>query len=263
MGSLGLLVTTYNSAKTLPRCLESASFCEQIVVVDSGSEDGSVEIARRFGAEVFERAYRSAADQKNWALKKMRTDWVLVLDADEWLSKKTADAIRRIAKTRPNRAYRIRRLSWFLGRCVRFAWRHDWPLRLFPRNSGRWDHRLVHADFVTQLPVRRLTTPIIHHVAESLKEYLPRWMRHTELAAHDMAGRGKGSLVAGLLSASWRFLRQFILQGGFLDGRAGFCVAVLSAGSAILRHMLAKELRAAGRGAQQGPAAQTSPRSGR
>ncbi len=246
MATVGLVVTTKNAAATLPRCLSSASFCDEIVVVDSGSDDGTVDVARRFGAKVFVRDYRNAAEQKNWALQHMRSDWVLVLDSDEWLSDEAAQAVRRVVAANKAYAYRIRRVSRFLGRVVRYAWRHDYPLRLFPRGSGRWESRRVHADFLTHLPVRRLETPLFHDVAETLSAYLPRWLRHIEMAAEDLAERGGGSVLKGVLSAWWRLLRQYVFQCGWLDGRAGFYVALLSAGSVLLRHMLARDIRAAG-----------------
>ncbi|RKY19182.1 MAG: hypothetical protein DRP63_01015 [Planctomycetota bacterium] len=246
MATVCVVVTTKNAAATLPRCLSSASFCDEIVVVDSGSDDGTVDVARSFGAKVFVRHYKNAADQKNWALQHVHSDWVLVLDSDEWLSDEAAGAVRRVVAANRPYAYRIRRVSRFLGREVRHAWRHDYPLRLFPRGSGRWDNRRVHADFLCSLPVRRLETPLYHDVAETLSAYLPRWLRHIEMAAEDLAERGGCSLLKGLLSAGWRLLRQYVLQCGWLDGRAGLYVALLSAGSVLLRHMLARDIRAAG-----------------
>lgn len=247
MGSIGVVITTFNSSATLRQCLASVSFCDQILVVDSGSGDGTVKIARSFGAEVYVRPYVNAADQKNWALKHLQTKWVLVLDADEHLSPKAARAVYRISRTAPVCAYRIRRISWFLRRYVRFAWLHDWPLRLFPSGSGCWEERLVHADFRTDIPVRRLSAPIIHHIADTLDEYIPRWLRHTRMAALELARRKRGSLLQGSLSAIWRFMRQYVLQMGFLEGRAGFSVAVLSAASAFIRHMLASDIMEANR----------------
>ena len=236
----GVLVTVFNERERIARCLESVRWADELLVVDSGSTDGTPEAARDFGAAVLTRPYRNAADQKNWALRRMSSEWVLVLDADEWLSEPAQHAVREAVEKDRHAGYRIRRVSWFLGRRIRHSgWQRDYPLRLFRRRAGRYQARRVHADVALDGRCGRIHAPVYHQAARSLEEYLPKWLRYVSLAAEDLAERRRVRLWEPFARAFWRFLRQYVLQTGFLDGREGLVLCGLSAASVFLRYLKA------------------------
>ncbi|MCX7703758.1 MAG: glycosyltransferase family 2 protein, partial [Planctomycetota bacterium] len=185
-----------------------------------------------------QREYKNASEQKNWALERVKTEWVLVLDSDEWLSEEATEAIKKAIAEGTHQGYRIRRRTYFLGRLIRFCgWQFDYPLRIFRTKLGRYDSRLVHADVILNGTCGKIKAPLYHETYSTLDEYFEKFTRYTKLAAEDARIRGmKPSFFNLIARPCARFIRQYLLQLGFLDGKEGLLLCTLSAFSAFSKY---------------------------
>jgi glycosyltransferase involved in cell wall biosynthesis len=236
---LSVVVTTWNEAGNLPGCLESVRWADDVLVVDSGSRDSTVEIARAYGARVLVHPYESAGRQKNWALGHVARPWVLVLDADERPTPELAAEIREVVcRDGPLDGYFLSRRSFFLGREIRHCgWDGDRVLRLFRAGRGLYDDRLVHETLRLDGREGQLHAPLLHYTYRTFSDYLDKLERYTARGAADLRAAGKhASLAALLLRPPARFLRMYFLQLGFLDGVHGLLLCTLSAHSVWLKY---------------------------
>lgn len=242
MPLLSVTVITRDEAHRIERCLRSVAFADECIVLDSGSTDDTVEIARRCGARVHVTAdWPGFGPQKNRALALATGDWVLSIDADEEVTGPLREAI--LAAVRDDRGVHgwwIRRSSSFCGRTVRFGdWRNDRVLRLFRRSMGRFTDDRVHERVDCPEPHGRLAGILLHDSVDSMADALEKTERYARLGAEKLRERGRGGLGAALLHGGWTFLRGYLLRLGFLDGRAGLAIARLNARGTFLRYRLA------------------------
>ncbi len=220
---LTLVVIARNAGATLAACLNSARFASQMIVVDSGSDDDTAQIARDCGAQVIEQAWLGFGPQKNFAVARAASDWVLCLDADESVSAELASSIRSALGSTQFNAYEMARRNRFLGRWLRHGEGYpDWNLRLFDRRHARWSDEAVHERVRADGKVGRLAGDLLHTSAESMEDYLTKQNRYTTLQAEGMFARGERfSSVRLVASPIVRFVRFYIVRAGFLDGVAG------------------------------------------
>jgi glycosyltransferase involved in cell wall biosynthesis len=217
-------VITRDAAGQLADCLASAPFAGEIVVVDSGSRDDTVEIARRCGARVLLQPWLGFGPQKNFAVASAAHDWVLCLDADERVTPVLAGAIGAVVGGTPGAAaYAMARRNRFLGRWLAHGEGYpDWNVRLFDRRRARWSDDPVHEHVIVDGAVARLAGDLLHASAESLDAYVAKQNRYTTLQAQAMHARGERASAARLVGSPLaRFLRFYVLRLGFLDGVAG------------------------------------------
>lgn len=229
---LSVTVITWNEEERLRRCLESVQWADQIVVVDAGSDDKTVEIARGFTDHVLVRAWDGFARQKNFALDQASGDWVLSVDADEEVSPELAEEIRRtIATAQAAAGYAVPRRNVFWGKWVRHGLLYpDWQVRLFRRGAGRFVPRDVHESVEVDGTVGRLHGALVHHSYRDVADFLARTNRYTTLAADEWIRSGKRVRASDLvLRPLGRFLSMYVVHAGFLDGWRGFLLAVLYA----------------------------------
>ena len=220
---LSVAIITRNAASQLEGCLASVTFAEEVVVVDSGSTDGTIELARRHGARVIAKEWLGFGPQKQFAVEAASHDWVLCLDADESLSEDLRDSIITELKAPRGFVYAMPRCNRFLGRWLRHGEGYpDWSVRLFHRKHARWSNDAVHEKVVTALPVLRLRGDLLHDSAETLEKYLDKQNRYTSLQAELLRAAGhRANLLHLLFSPSLRFVKFYLLRLGFLDGMAG------------------------------------------
>jgi glycosyltransferase involved in cell wall biosynthesis len=237
--ALTAIVTTLNEEVNLRSCLESLGFCDRILLVDSFSTDGTLEIARSFPkVEIVQREYFGSAAQKNWAMDQVTTPWLLILDADERIPEVLAREILALLEKGPEaRAYFIRRENVFLDRIVRHSgWSTDKVVRLMERGVARYPNRRVHADLDPPGATPTLQTPMVHYTCRSLGQYLEKLHRYAAWGAADLFRAGRHPGVAELLlRPGWRFFRMYVIQAGFLDGRHGLVLCGLQAWSVFLK----------------------------
>jgi glycosyltransferase involved in cell wall biosynthesis len=220
---LTLVVITRDAGLQLEECLASAAFAAETIVVDSGSRDDTVEIARRLGARVVSHEWLGFGPQKNFAVKQAAHDWVLCLDADERVSRELERSLRAAMIEPRHSAYAMARRNRFLGRWLAHGEGYpDWSVRVFDRRRARWSEDAVHEHVLTEGSIARLDGDLLHASGESLEAYLAKQNRYTTLQAEAMHARGERfSFLRLLLSPPIRFLRFYVLRGGFLDGTAG------------------------------------------
>jgi len=242
LANVSLVVVTFNEEKSIARCLSSADGVGEIIVVDSFSTDSTVDIARSFGAIVYQREYISAADQKNWAIGKASKDWILVLDADESLSPQLREEIAEVVSAGGVDAYKIRRISEFFGKVIKHCgWGNDWVTRFFRRGKGRYQERMVHEKLIVDGKTSRLKNVIEHNPYKDLTDYFSKLVDYARRSAIQMKREGRSWFPQIFLNPPARFMRMYLLQLGFLDGVRGFILCTLASFSVFLKYAFLKE----------------------
>jgi len=248
---LSVLVTTKNEEPVIRACLESTRWAEEIVVVDSGSEDGTVDIARSIADRVLLHEYESPSAQKNWALGELSHRWVLILDADERVSSALRAEIEAVL-TNPSRrgGYWIFRENSFYGRPIHSAgWQRDRVLRLFDRSKGAYRPVLVHEEIDLKGRAGTLRARLLHEPYRDLDHYFEKWNRYTRWSAQELKLRGVRASWSRLLLRPWlRFLRMYVLEGGFREGRRGIVLCWLAAFSVFTKYARRWESEVMGEG---------------
>jgi len=228
--SLSVVIITRNEEANLGRTLQSVSWASERIVLDSGSTDGTLAIAREHGAQIFEEDWKGYARQKNSAIAKATGDWVLSLDADEEVSPELADSIKRAisGQSGPN-GYFIARRNFFLGRWIRHGGFYpDRKLRLFRRDTGRFVERDVHETMHVDRATAVLQGDLIHRAYPTLSGYIDTMNRYSSLGAQVALEKGQvsRSFLAFLANVYYRpalnLTWNYFFRGGFLDGREGF-----------------------------------------
>jgi glycosyltransferase involved in cell wall biosynthesis len=249
---LSLVVITRDAGSDIAECIASAPFVAETLVVDSGSRDDTVEIARDRGARVIEREFIGFGPQKQLATREASHDWVLCLDADERVSPMLAASIAALFDrgTPDASAYAIARRNRFLGRWLSHGEGYpDWTVRLFDRRRARWSDDAVHERVIVEGSVVRLAGDLMHASAESLDAYIAKQNRYTSLQAAEMHARGNRAGALHLaLSPLARFVRFYVLKLGFLDGAAGFAHIAIGAFASFLKYAKLRALDGQARG---------------
>jgi glycosyltransferase involved in cell wall biosynthesis len=248
---LSLVVITRDAAVDIADCMASASFAAETLIVDSGSRDDTVEIARRCGARVLEREWLGFGPQKQFAAAEAAHDWLLCIDADERVSPALAMSIDALfTHGAPDAcAYALARRNRFLGRWLAHGEGYpDWTVRLFDRRRARWSDDAVHERVIASGPVARLEGDLLHASAESLDAYIAKQNRYTSLQAAALHARGNRAGALHLaLSPLARFIRFYVLKLGFLDGAAGFAHIAIGAFASFLKYAKLRALDAEAR----------------
>jgi len=248
---LSLVVITRDAAADIADCVASASFAADVLVVDSGSRDDTVELARRSGARVIEREWTGFGPQKQFATTEAANDWVLCIDADERVSPELAASIAALFAAGSPRAcaYAIARRNRFLGCWLAHGEGYpDWTIRLFDRRRARWSDDVVHERVIANGPVKRLAGDLMHASAESLDAYIAKQNRYTSLQAAALHANGsKAGAMHLALSPLARFVRFYVLKLGFLDGAAGFAHISIGAFASFLKYAKLRALDAEAR----------------
>ena len=239
MPELSVIIITKNEAANIRACIESVAWADEIIVVDSGSNDGTVEICRELGAQVFVHDWPGFGAQKNRALDYASRDWVLSLDADERVTSELQAEIISVLHDGHAAGYKIPRRSSFCGCFMRHSgWYPDYVLRLFRRGQGRFSDALVHESVQLQGSVSRLQQPLLHYSYRDFDDVLSKLNNYSSASAAMLQRRGKkGGLAQAVLHGLWAFIRTYFLRAGFLDGREGFMLAVMNAENSYYRYI--------------------------
>jgi glycosyltransferase involved in cell wall biosynthesis len=234
-------VITKNEEANIGPCLDGLAFCDERIVVDAGSTDGTAAIAAEKGARVVAHPWQGFGAQKNFALSLAQGDWVLSIDADERVSPALAREIARAIAAAGADGYEIPRLSSFVGREMRHSgWFPDHVLRLFRRGTARFSDDIVHERVICDGPVGRLEEQLAHHSVTRLEQAISRIDRYSTAGAEMLLASGRRvSFASGIGHGLWSFFRAYVLRLGFLDGREGFLLAVANAEGSYYRYMKA------------------------
>lgn len=246
MPSISATIITHNEAANIARAIRSLDCADEILVVDSGSTDKTVEIATSLGARVVTHSWQGFAAQKNFAVRQAQHDWILSLDADEELDEDGRAAIRAWKQSTPDAAaYRFARRAQYLGRWILHSgWYPDWKVRLFDRNRAQWQGEYVHESVVTEGEVAALDGEILHFTCDSLADHRKRIEFYTDLAAREMFERGgQSSASQRLVAPAWVFIHTYFFRLGVLDGSAGFLIAWMAARYVHRKYLKLAELQ--------------------
>jgi glycosyltransferase involved in cell wall biosynthesis len=225
-------IITLNESANIAAALESVSWADEVIVVDSESTDDTVGIARRYTDKVIVRPWPGYVAQKNFAADQATHDWIFSLDADERVTPELADELRALLNADPPAAgYRIPRVTFHCGRWIRSTdWYPDYQLRLYDRRRARWTGRHVHESVRTEGAVAQLRGEIQHYAYRDIAHHLQTMDRYTSLAARQMFEDGRrASWIDILITPRLTFFRNYVLRGGFRDGMAGLIVSAMNA----------------------------------
>ena len=220
---LSAVLITLNAASQIEACLRSLAFCDEIVVVDSGSTDATAELAAGLGARVLQAEWRGFGPQKRFAVEQAAHDWVLCIDADERVSERLQQSILAVLAAPTFAAYRFARRNRFMGRYLEHGEGYpDWSLRLFDRRAAHWSDDVVHEKVLASGEIGTLQGDLLHDSAESLETYLAKQNRYSSLAANAALASGQRATVWHLLlSPLLRFIKFYFFRLGLLDGLPG------------------------------------------
>jgi glycosyltransferase involved in cell wall biosynthesis len=244
---LSAVLITRNAARVLEPCLDSLAFADEIVIVDSGSSDATLEIAARKGARVVQKEWLGFGRQKQFAVEQARNDWVLCVDADERVSPGLAQSIQAALTAPAAPVYRMPRRNRFLGRWLAHGEGYpDWSPRLFNRLNARWSDDLVHEKVLFSVTPGTLAGDLMHDSTDDLAAYIERQNRYTTLAARQAFEQGRGgSMLHLLLSPVVRFIKFYLLRLGFLDGVPGLVHISIGCINSYVKYAKLIELRRA------------------
>ncbi|MFZ1692086.1 MAG: glycosyltransferase family 2 protein [Flavobacteriales bacterium] len=245
---VSVVIITRNEERNIARCLESLhGVADEVIVVDAESTDATRAIAEAHGAQVHVRPWKGYSDQKNHANALASHDWILSLDADEVLSDALRDDLLRRKQEGFKGAYRLKRLTNYCGHWVRHGgWYPDAKVRLFPKDGTRWEGDHVHEELV--LPhgcvITDLRGDLLHYSYHSVQDHVDRIERYSDLHARAMHERGRRAPLWKLwLAPAFKFVQCYGMLLGFLDGWAGWRIAVLSARAVRLKYSKLRELQ--------------------
>jgi glycosyltransferase involved in cell wall biosynthesis len=236
-------IITLNEERNIVRAIESLRCCDEIVIVDSGSIDRTMELAQNLGVRVIEAGWLGYSAQKNRAAEQASHDWILSLDADEALSEALEAEIWALKKAGPRHdAYTMPRLARYLGRWILHSgWYPDRKIRLYDRRKAKWVGEFVHESVRVNGRMGHLKSNILHFTCDSLSEHLKTMDRYTTLAAQEIAARKlKVTMHRLIFDPAWTFLKSYVVQRGFLDGFEGLIIAYMAACYTFLKYSKAR-----------------------
>ena len=240
MSKISAVVIAYNEEKNIRRCLESISWADEIVLVDSYSQDRTKEIASAFTNKIYDVECEGFGRKKGFARSKAAHNWILSIDADEVVSERLREEIKVIVREdKALDGYYIPRLSNFLGKWIRYGgWYPDYVLRLFRKDKARFDQSLVHEKLILEGKTGHLKNELLHYTDPTISHYLLKMDRYTTLGAKMLLSQGKATTLFDILFRPPAvFLKMFIIKFGFLDGWYGFLLAILSSFHVLVKYV--------------------------
>lgn len=240
---LSVLIRTKNEEKNIERAIKSVQgLAEEIIVVDSGSTDKTVEIAKNLGAKVFFKEWEGYANQLNYGISLCSHEWILVLDADEELSEELRESIRRELKNPKYEVYQLCRRTYYLGRFLKHGWYPEWRIRLFKKGKVLFEG-ILHEKAIFEGKKGKLRGDLYHYSFKSLEDHYQKTIKYAKIMAQDMKSRGKKfNLLNLIFNPIWHFIKVYFFKLGFLDGIRGFFIAMSGAFYVFLKYKFLYEL---------------------
>lgn len=243
---LSAAIMTFNEEKNLDRTLKAlADICDEIVIVDSGSTDGTKDVAKKYGARFIHQPWLGYGRQRNVAIEQCNGKWILAVDADEELSPELREKIKEIINGNDNKkVYEINRLSVCFGKKIKHGgWGTSYAVRLFLKSAGRFNDNTVHESFVTQEEIFKIKEDIFHHSYLTLEDYFNKFNRYTTEGAIEYYKKGKKASIGQIVfNPMYKFLRMYIFRLGFLDGVEGFLLASTSSLYSMVKYFKLREM---------------------
>lgn len=237
---ISVTIITKNEQQNIRRCLQSLSWADEIIVVDSGSEDDTVAICEEFGCRVYQEDWQGFGKTKQKAVSYAGNDWIFSIDADEEVTDALRERIITLFKEPVTvQAFRVHRRSFYLGKMIKHSgWNKDYPLRIFNRNAGGFNEKAVHESVHVEGTVERLQETLLHFTYPTLESHLQKMNQYSTLGAQTLFEKGYRVTVCGaLFRGKLKFMKMYLLKAGFLDGLTGFVLALNSAFGVFLKYM--------------------------
>ncbi len=237
--SLSVTIITKDEEHNIERCLKSVQWANEIVVVDNGSTDSTPDICRKYNCKVVESSWLGFGLTKKLAVDYASHDWIFSIDSDEEVSELLKNRILSILKNPQYNGYRIKRISYYLGKQIRYCgWDRDYPLRLFNCKFGNFNDKIVHESIKLSGEVGKIEEPMYHYTYPTIHYHVEKMNRYTKLGAeHLMDKKKSSSIIQALLRGLTKFIKMYFLQKGFLDGRIGFVLCYNSAFGVYLKYL--------------------------
>ena len=239
MPTITATIITKNEGSRIKSCLQSLDWVDEIVVLDSGSSDNTVEICRQFTSQVFQTDWPGFGKQKNRAIEKATGEWILSVDADEIVTSELRLEIQQAISDGNFIGFEIPRLSSYCGQFIQHSgWWPDYVLRLFQSGKGQFSDSLIHERLHINGTIGQLKAPLIHHSFENFEQVLNKVNHYSSLGAEQLYHSGKSaSLTKAILKGGWAFFRTFILKAGFLDGKKGVMLSISNAEGTYYKYL--------------------------
>ena len=230
--AISAVIITHNEEDNISRCLSSLTGFDEIIVVDSGSEDKTIEIAKKHGAKVIHQEWLGFGPQKKFAVTQAKNNWIFSIDADEYLSDDSRSSILNVDLTNLKTAYALNRRSFFLGKEVKHSgWNPDWVIRLFNRSNANFTDDLVHERVTGFSTLHELDGLMFHNTYPTKEEIKNKTQKYGLLGQ-----RHRKKKKNRYFSATWAFLRTYLIKAGFLDGITGFKIASMNAKTTFIKY---------------------------
>jgi len=233
-------IITKNEEKNIERCLNSLSWVDEIIIIDSGSTDKTIHICKKYNCKVITSKWLGFGKTKQLAINKTRNDWVLSIDADEEVSVGLVMKIKELIKSNDFVGYRIKRKSFYLGKIINFSgWQDDYPLRLFNKSFGNFDDSTVHEKVrLKSKNISVIEEPLIHYPYSNIESHIIKINSYTSLAAKNLHDKNKKTmLIVPPLAGIFKFIKTYFFKLGFLDGKVGFILALMSSYYVFLKYL--------------------------
>lgn len=244
--TLSVAIITLNEEKNLGRTLNSVKdFADEIIIVDSGSNDRTEEIAREYKAKFYLQKWLGYGAQRNMAIELSTSEWVLNIDADEEISKELAEEIKKIKANKNNYdVYKINFMSVCFNKKIKYGgWSNTYRIRLFKKTAGRFNTNNVHEEFITNFEIGKIKDYIFHHSYSDLEDYFVKFNKYTTLGAIEYyKKKKKANIFLITLNPIYKFLRMYIFRLGFLDGLEGFLLAITSSLYTMVKYYKLREI---------------------
>ena len=244
--TISATVIALNEERDLARCLDSLRFCDEIIVIDSGSSDATVEVARRCGAKVVVEPWRGYGAQKNFAQAQARGTWILNVDADEVITPELREEILRETSSAQSAAgYAVARKTFYMGRWIRHGgWYPNYVTRLVRKGQGAWTEPHVHEELKVTGDCRQFSNPMLHYTFSDIADQVRTNLRYARQGALDLKNKGAPPSYFRLMAKPFgKFFETYFLKAGFLDGLPGFIISVNAAHSMFLKYAYLLEMK--------------------
>ncbi|MBC8265927.1 MAG: glycosyltransferase family 2 protein [Flavobacteriales bacterium] len=246
MAKLTAIIPTFNEAHNIVDTIKSVHFADEIMVVDSFSEDKTIELASPLADTILQRKYENSASQKNWAIPQAQHEWILLLDADERVTPELEKEVQSILKNGSEiSGFWIKRQNYFMGKRVYFSgWQGDKVIRLFKRDECKYENKHVHAEIISSGKIGILKNKLTHNTFISKEAYLKKIEKYAKWQAKDYDKKiGRITLFHTLIKPIFRFIKHYFIQLGILDGYVGFIISSYQAKGVKMRYKYLKEFR--------------------
>jgi len=246
MPKLSAAIITLNEETRLPACIKSLQFVDEVIVVDSGSRDKTVSIAKDLGAKVYQEQWLGYGKQKQLAIDYCSNDWVIILDADERIPQKTASSIcKAVQDPGGNVSFQLPRKNLFLGRWIKHAgWWPDYVVRIINKHKCQMSSHIVHESIVSSGPTGTITEPIEHYATQNLSHTMEKMNAYSSAGAREMHDKGEGaSYSKAFARGAWAFFYNYFFRLGLLDGGPGFIIAVSDATNKFFKYAKLTEFK--------------------